>query len=126
MHFCRLYGSASSSQITKMVNRNAKALGLHLPWRVEDSTPPARSETEGSTGGCALPEELQPSLSTANFAGESLLQLFGCRHWKQDSQDIHCLLYKHLKRVGDSDGIRSCPATLPLITSQEHLSLGLI
>lgn len=29
--------------------------------------------------------------------------------WQRDSQDIHCLLYKHFKRVGDSDGIRSCP-----------------
>lgn len=29
--------------------------------------------------------------------------------WQRDSQDIHSLLYKHFKRVGDSDGIRSCP-----------------
>lgn len=107
MHFCRLYGSASSSQITKQVKRNAKALGL--PWRGEDSTPAARPMTEGSTGGCALPEELQPSLSTAVCAVEGLLQLFGWRYWQQDSQDIHCLLYKHLKRVGNSDGIKSCP-----------------
>lgn len=34
--------------------RPVKSKGTVLPWRVKDSTPPARPMTGGSTGGCAL------------------------------------------------------------------------
>lgn len=112
MHFCRLYGSASSSQTTKKANRKAKACKKQRDCTALESEgfhPTCKTDDRRIHRRMCSPEELQPSLSTAICAGENLLQLYGWRHWQQDSQDIHCLLYKHLKRVGDSDGIRSCP-----------------